>query len=106
MRLPCTFSMKYCSIFSVTVKSAMTPSFIGRIAVMWPGVRPSMFLASVPTASMILPPRDGLLANRDDRRLVEHDALAADVDQRIGGAQIDRQIVREIAAQSFLNIEV
>ena len=45
-RLPCTFSMKYCSIFSVTVKSAITPSFIGRIAVIWPGVRPSMFFAS------------------------------------------------------------
>ena len=28
-RLPCTFSMKYCSIFSVTVKSAITPSFMG-----------------------------------------------------------------------------
>jgi hypothetical protein len=59
MRLPCTFSMKNCSIFSVMVKSAMTPSFIGRMAVMLPGVRPSMFLASVPTASIFLPPRDG-----------------------------------------------
>src|SRR4051794_34904702 len=32
-------------------KSAMTPSFSGRTASMWPGVRPSMRLASVPTAS-------------------------------------------------------
>ncbi len=32
-------------------KSAMTPSFSGRIASMWPGVRPSIRLASVPTAS-------------------------------------------------------
>ena len=37
----------------------MTPSFIGRTAVIWPGVRPSMFLASTPTATMILPPRVG-----------------------------------------------
>ena len=37
----------------------MTPSFIGRTAVMWPGVRPSMPLASAPTATMILPPREG-----------------------------------------------
>src|SRR5437867_11972162 len=29
----------------------MTPSFIGRIAMMFPGVRPSISLASLPTAS-------------------------------------------------------
>ena len=38
------------SICSVTVKSAMTPSFIGRIAVMLPGVRPSICLAASPTS--------------------------------------------------------
>src|SRR5580765_5916868 len=43
--------MKYVSIFSVTSKSAMTTSFIGLIATMLPGVRPSMSLASLPTAS-------------------------------------------------------
>src|SRR5262245_52176971 len=43
--------MKYVNIFSVTSKSAMTPSFIGLIATMLPGVRPSMSLASLPTAS-------------------------------------------------------
>ena len=37
----------------------MTPSFIGRTAVMWPGVRPSMRLASAPTATTTLPPRRG-----------------------------------------------
>src|SRR5580693_1510206 len=36
---------------SVTLKSAMTPSFIGRMATMLPGVRPSISLASLPTAS-------------------------------------------------------
>src|SRR5215472_7224318 len=36
---------------SVTLKSAMTPSFNGRIATMWPGVRPSISLASLPTAT-------------------------------------------------------
>ncbi len=54
-----TFWMKCRSICSVTSKSAMTPSFIGRIAVMLPGVRPSMRLASAPTATMTLPPRFG-----------------------------------------------
>src|SRR5262245_55620139 len=44
-------AMKYCSIFWATSKSAMTPSFSGRMATIVPGVRPSMALASWPTAS-------------------------------------------------------
>ena len=32
-------------------KSAITPSFMGRMAMMLPGVRPSISLASFPTAS-------------------------------------------------------
>src|SRR5579872_1204591 len=36
---------------SVTLKSAITPSFMGLMATMLPGVRPSMSLASLPTAS-------------------------------------------------------
>ncbi len=47
----CTFLMNCLSISSVIVKSAMTPSFIGRIVTMLPGVRPSMRLASPPTAA-------------------------------------------------------
>src|SRR5258708_5683240 len=35
---------------SVTLKSAMTPSFMGRMATMFPGVRPNICLASLPTA--------------------------------------------------------
>ena len=42
--------MKCRSICSVTSKSAITPSFSGRIAWIVPGVRPSMRLASIPTA--------------------------------------------------------
>src|SRR5579875_1113655 len=37
---------------SVTLKSAITPSFNGRMATMLPGVRPSISLASRPTASI------------------------------------------------------
>jgi hypothetical protein len=55
-RVSCTLAMKCWSIFSVTWKSAMTPSLSGRIAVMLPGVRPSMRLASMPTASMVFWP--------------------------------------------------
>ena len=36
------------------MKSAITPSFIGRTVVMWPGVRPSICLASLPTAATAL----------------------------------------------------
>ena len=45
---------KYRSIFSVTSKSAMTPSLSGRTARMPSGVRPSMRLASSPMP-LILP---------------------------------------------------
>src|SRR5580658_3285183 len=43
--------MKYVSIFSVTLKSAITPSRMGLIAATFPGVRPSISLASFPTAT-------------------------------------------------------
>ena len=49
---------------------------------------------------------DGLLAvgaafvaDGDDGRLVEDDPLAAHVDQRVGGAEVDREIRREIATK-------
>jgi hypothetical protein len=42
--------MKCRSISSVTSKSAITPSFSGRIAEIVPGVRPSIRFASMPTA--------------------------------------------------------
>src|SRR6478609_4782096 len=77
------FLMKYLSICSVIVKSAITPSFIGRMAVMLPGVRPSICFAARPTAWM---------ADRDHGRLIEHDALAPDVDEGVGGAEIDREV--------------
>src|SRR5215210_7195529 len=49
----CALRMKYESIFSVTSKSAITPSFKGRIATMWPGVRPSILFAADPTATTL-----------------------------------------------------
>ena len=49
-RFWCTFWMKWRSICSVTSKSAITPSFSGRIAWIVPGVRPSIRFASMPTA--------------------------------------------------------
>ena len=55
-RFSWTLRMKYFNMTSVTVKSAITPSFIGLIAWMFPGVRPSMRFASWPTASTVLLP--------------------------------------------------
>jgi hypothetical protein len=49
-RFWCTRWMKWRSISSVMSKSAMTPSFNGRMAWMEPGVRPSIRFASMPTA--------------------------------------------------------
>ena len=87
-RFWCTFWMKWRSICSVTSKSAMTPSFSGRMALMLPGVRPSIRLASMP---------DGVdlaraLVDGDHRRLGQHDAAPAHVDERVGGAEVDGHV--------------
>ncbi|CFO05932.1 Uncharacterised protein [Bordetella pertussis] len=52
----CTMRMNCLSICSVTVKSAITPSFMGRMASILPGTRPNICLASWPTAWMIFLP--------------------------------------------------
>ena len=101
-RVSCTFLMNCLSICSVTVKSAITPSFIGRMAMMLPGVLPSICFASWPTAWMVfLPLGPAFLADRDDRRFIQHDAFAAHVDQRVRGAEVDREVVGEVAAQEI-----
>ena len=39
------------------------------------------------------------LPDRNDRGFIEHDALAAHVDQRVGGAEVNRKIIGEVTAQ-------
>ena len=56
LRRLCTLRMKCLIISCATSKSAMTPSRSGRIASMFPGVRPSIRLASSPTASFCFLP--------------------------------------------------
>jgi hypothetical protein len=56
LRRLCTLRMKCLIISSATSKSAMTPSRSGRMAWMLPGVRPSIILASSPTARTCLRP--------------------------------------------------
>jgi hypothetical protein len=75
----------------------MTPSFIGRIAVMFPGVRPSICFAASPTAlNGFLAVGSAFLADRHHGRLVEHDAFSADVYQCVGRAEVDREIGGEV----------
>ena len=52
----CTLRMKCLIISSATSKSAITPSRMGRIASMEPGVRPSISFASSPTARTFFTP--------------------------------------------------
>ena len=85
--------MKCDSIFSVISKSAITPSFIGRIATMLPGVRPSISLASLADRLDLA----GDPVDRHDRRLRDDDALALGVDQRVRGAEVDREVARQEA---------
>ena len=42
-----------------------------------------------------------ILSDRDHGRLVEHDALPANVDERVGRAQIDGQVAGEVAAEEL-----
>ena len=65
----CTFWMKCRSISSVTSKSAITPSFSGRMAEIVPGVRPSMRLASMPTACTS-PLRESIATTDDSERTI------------------------------------
>ena len=71
-----------------------------------PGVRPSMRLASIPTGVHLA----AALVDRDDRRLGEHDAAPAHVDERVGGAEIDRHLApaesAEVAPKAHRTLQV
>jgi hypothetical protein len=80
--------MKYCSIFSVTVKSAITRSFSGRIRDVARRAAEHVLRLGAHRLDLLAAAR-GFLANGDDGGLVQDDALAADVDQRVGRAKVD-----------------
>ena len=73
-RSPCTLLMKYCSIFSVYVKSAMTPSFMGRTAVMCAGRSSQHLLGIRSDGDHDLPAATRFVLHGDDGGFVEHDA--------------------------------
>ena len=91
----CTLWTKYLIICSVTSKSLMTPSRSGRTAMMLAGVRPTMRLASAPIARTFLVLRvDGHHAG-----LADDDAAVADVDERVGRAEVDADVAGEEAEE-------
>jgi hypothetical protein len=73
----------------------MTPSFIGRTALMWPGRAAEHVLGLGADGDNDLAAARGFILNGDDRGLVEHDALVAHVDQGVCRTQVDRQITGE-----------
>ena len=81
------------------VKSAMTPSFSGRMAVMLPGRAAEHVLGLGAHRLHGLAAAAWLVANGDHGGLVEDDALPAHIDKSVGRPEIDRQIVREVAQQ-------
>ncbi len=97
LRRLCTLRMKCLIISSATSKSAMTPSRIGRIALMLPGVRPEHHLGFVADREDLLAALDA--GDRDDRRLVQHDAATLDVNECVRGAKIDCHVGGEHTQQ-------
>ena len=78
----------------MTSKSAMTPSFSGRIAAIVPGRAPEHPLRL--DADRVHLAR--ALVDRDDRRLAEDDAAAADVDECVGGSEVHGHVAAAEAA--------
>jgi len=91
--------MKCWSIFSVMVKSAMTPSFRGADGRDVAGRAAEHVLGLGADGLHRLAAPAGLVADRDDGGLVQHDALSAHVDQRIRRPEVDGQVVGEVAEE-------
>ena len=47
----------------------------------------------------LLAARAAVMANRDNRGFVEHNALATDINQRVGGTEVDRHIAGKVTTQ-------
>ena len=82
----------------MTSKSAMTPSFSGRIA----GDRPGRAAEHALRLDADRVHLARALVDRDHGRLGEHDPAAAHVHERVGGAEVDGHVA---AAESGQMIE-
>ncbi len=80
---------------SVTWKSEMTPSRMGRTATMFDGVRPTMRFASAPMARIFLLTRS--MATTEGSSMTMPRPF--DHDQRVGGTEVNADVVRESAQQ-------
>ena len=92
----CTLFTKYLIICSVTSKSLMTPSRSGRTAMIEAGVRPTIRLASAPIASTRLVLAS--IATTDGSEMTM--PAVADVDERVGRAEVDADVTGEEAEES------
>ena len=90
-----TFWMKWRSISSVTSKSAMTPSFSGRMAWIVPGRAAEHALGLDADGVHLV----GARVDRDHAGLGQHDAASTHVDERVGGAEIDGHVAAAHAGQ-------
>ena len=81
------------NICSVTVKSAMDGFDVAR------HLAQHRLGFGADGLDRLLAVGSALVADGDDGRLVEHDALAAHVDQRVGRAEVDGQVGGNVAAQ-------
>ena len=79
----------------MTSKSAMTPSLSGRIAEIDPGRAAEHPLRLDPDGVYLA----RALVDRDHGRLREHDAAAANVDERVGGAEVDGHVTAAEAGE-------
>ncbi len=89
-RLPevLTFLIMPRSISSVALKSAITPSFSGRIVLMFGLVFSCIWRACVTDGHQFT----GVYVQRHDRRLVHHDLPVVN-NQSIGRTQVDSQLL-------------
>jgi hypothetical protein len=79
----------------VTSKSAITPSFKGWVATVFPGVRPIIRLAAKPTDTML----SALGVYGDYRGLGERHAPYFDEHQRVSRARVYSDVWREQSAE-------
>ena len=93
----CTFWMKCRSICSVTSKSAMTPSFSGPDR----GDRPRRAAEHPLRLDSDRVHLSGALVDRDHRRLGEDDAAPPDIDEGVGGAEVDGHVAAAEAGKGL-----
>ena len=97
----CALRKKNRSIASHSWKSAITPSAKGRTTSIDSGVRPCICLARCPTARPPAMNAPRAMLHGDHRRLIDYDPFAHNAHERIGRAQVERQITAEVLKEAL-----